>query len=174
MINQFVLAAGCAREQAKQLLQAAHWQFEVSKSDFFVLSLSVKSLKMIWKAVVCVCFDMVKCRHLRFIANMGHVYVSLNHAIWTCFFQTALSIFFQEATIPTCHNCHSHHPPHHHHGHLNPVSYALRHSPHLSEYSFIVQSIVNACEIASSITQWFSDPLLMAFPLISANFNSSS
>lgn len=29
MINQFVLAAGCAREQAKQLLQAAHWQFEV-------------------------------------------------------------------------------------------------------------------------------------------------
>lgn len=29
MINQFVVAAGCAREQAKQLLQAAHWQFEV-------------------------------------------------------------------------------------------------------------------------------------------------
>ncbi|XP_018325413.1 UBA-like domain-containing protein 2-A isoform X2 [Agrilus planipennis] len=28
MINQFVVAAGCAREQAKQLLQAAHWQFE--------------------------------------------------------------------------------------------------------------------------------------------------
>lgn len=30
MINQFVMAAGCAREQAKQLLQAAHWQFEVA------------------------------------------------------------------------------------------------------------------------------------------------
>lgn len=30
MINQFVVAAGCARDQAKQLLQAAHWQFEVS------------------------------------------------------------------------------------------------------------------------------------------------
>ncbi|XP_015904678.1 UBA-like domain-containing protein 1 [Parasteatoda tepidariorum] len=45
MINQFVLAAGCARDQAKQLLQAAHWQFE-----------------------------------------------------------TALSIFFQEATVPTCHH----------------------------------------------------------------------
>lgn len=29
MINQFVLAAGCHSEQAKQLLQAAHWQFEV-------------------------------------------------------------------------------------------------------------------------------------------------
>lgn len=32
MINQFVLAAGCAREQAKQILQSAHWQFEVIKS----------------------------------------------------------------------------------------------------------------------------------------------
>ena len=30
MINQFVVAAGCAHDQAKQLLQAAHWQFEVS------------------------------------------------------------------------------------------------------------------------------------------------
>lgn len=29
MINQFVLAAGCAADQAQQLLQAAHWQFEV-------------------------------------------------------------------------------------------------------------------------------------------------
>lgn len=29
MINQFVMAAGCARDQAKQLLQATHWQFEV-------------------------------------------------------------------------------------------------------------------------------------------------
>ncbi|XP_041078033.1 UBA-like domain-containing protein 2-B isoform X2 [Polyodon spathula] len=28
MINQFVLTAGCAADQAKQLLQAAHWQFE--------------------------------------------------------------------------------------------------------------------------------------------------
>uniref|UniRef100_A0A493TV50 UBA-like domain-containing protein n=1 Tax=Anas platyrhynchos platyrhynchos TaxID=8840 RepID=A0A493TV50_ANAPP len=31
MINQFVLAAGCAADQAKQLLQAAHWQFEVRR-----------------------------------------------------------------------------------------------------------------------------------------------
>lgn len=29
MINQFVVTAGCASDQAKQLLQAAHWQFEV-------------------------------------------------------------------------------------------------------------------------------------------------
>jgi len=35
MINQFVLAAGCAREQARQLLQAAHWQFETALSIFF-------------------------------------------------------------------------------------------------------------------------------------------
>lgn len=34
MINQFVLAAGCAREQARQLLQAAHWQFEVLRLNF--------------------------------------------------------------------------------------------------------------------------------------------
>ncbi len=34
MINQFVLAAGCARDQAKQLLQAAHWQFEVFFTTF--------------------------------------------------------------------------------------------------------------------------------------------
>ncbi|KAF4519803.1 hypothetical protein B566_EDAN006817 [Ephemera danica] len=35
MINQFVLAAGCARDQAKQLLQSAHWQFETALSIFF-------------------------------------------------------------------------------------------------------------------------------------------
>ncbi len=33
MINQFVLTAGCAADQAKQLLQAAHWQFEVSAME---------------------------------------------------------------------------------------------------------------------------------------------
>ncbi|KAJ8384029.1 hypothetical protein AAFF_G00212730 [Aldrovandia affinis] len=35
MINQFVLTAGCAGDQAKQLLQAAHWQFEIALSAFF-------------------------------------------------------------------------------------------------------------------------------------------
>ena len=39
MINQFVLAAGCAREQARQLLQAAHWQFEVKKPAYFYFRL---------------------------------------------------------------------------------------------------------------------------------------
>lgn len=33
MINQFVLTAGCAADQAKQLLQAAHWQFEVKEAQ---------------------------------------------------------------------------------------------------------------------------------------------
>ncbi|CAL8123529.1 unnamed protein product [Orchesella dallaii] len=35
MINQFVLAAGCATDQARALLQAAHWQFETALSLFF-------------------------------------------------------------------------------------------------------------------------------------------
>jgi len=35
MINQFVMAAGCAREQAKQILQAAQWQFEAALSIYF-------------------------------------------------------------------------------------------------------------------------------------------
>lgn len=35
MINQFVLTAGCAADQAQQLLQAAHWQFETALSSFF-------------------------------------------------------------------------------------------------------------------------------------------
>ncbi|BFZ02760.1 hypothetical protein BsWGS_05798 [Bradybaena similaris] len=35
MINQFVLAAGCHAEQAKQFLQAAGWHFEAALSIFF-------------------------------------------------------------------------------------------------------------------------------------------
>ncbi|CAK9300439.1 unnamed protein product [Gordionus sp. m RMFG-2023] len=35
MINDFVMAVGCARDQAKQLLQKAHWQFESALSYFF-------------------------------------------------------------------------------------------------------------------------------------------
>nr|AAH95717.1 Zgc:112270 [Danio rerio] len=35
MINQFVLTAGCAADQAKQFLQASHWQFEAALSTFF-------------------------------------------------------------------------------------------------------------------------------------------
>eukprot|EP00795_Rhopilema_esculentum_P009499 gene9499-17235_t len=35
MINQFVMAAGCPRDQAIQILQAAQWQFETALSLFF-------------------------------------------------------------------------------------------------------------------------------------------
>ncbi|XKL63746.1 hypothetical protein PGB90_006110 [Kerria lacca] len=35
MINQFVSAAGCARDQARQILQSAQWQFETALSIFF-------------------------------------------------------------------------------------------------------------------------------------------
>ena len=33
MINQFVLAAGCSLEQARQMLVDAQWQFEVRRSQ---------------------------------------------------------------------------------------------------------------------------------------------
>lgn len=35
MINQFIMVAGCAREQAKQILQASQWQFEAALSSYF-------------------------------------------------------------------------------------------------------------------------------------------
>ncbi|KAI8487358.1 UBA-like domain-containing protein 2 [Branchiostoma floridae] len=35
MINQFVMTAGCTFDQAKTLLQKAHWQFETALSIFF-------------------------------------------------------------------------------------------------------------------------------------------
>ncbi|KAM8961144.1 UBA-like domain-containing protein 1 [Pelodytes ibericus] len=35
LVSQFVLAAGCATEQAEQLLRAAHWQYETALSAFF-------------------------------------------------------------------------------------------------------------------------------------------
>ncbi|KAL5018304.1 hypothetical protein ScPMuIL_004026 [Solemya velum] len=35
MINQFIIATGCHSEQAKQLLQASKWQFQMALSMFF-------------------------------------------------------------------------------------------------------------------------------------------
>ncbi|XP_039256608.1 UBA-like domain-containing protein 2 [Styela clava] len=35
MVNQFVLAAGCPAHEARQILQATHWQFETALSHFF-------------------------------------------------------------------------------------------------------------------------------------------
>ena len=36
LINQFVNVAGCASDQAKKLLQAGHWQFEVSEIFVYI------------------------------------------------------------------------------------------------------------------------------------------
>jgi len=52
MINQFVLAAGCARDQAKQLLQAAHWQFEVSRGSRYDILLHYDSVGGLWRPLV--------------------------------------------------------------------------------------------------------------------------
>lgn len=49
MINQFVLAAGCAHEQAKQILQSAHWQFEVIS-----VCKQTRLQKSTWR-MLCVC-----------------------------------------------------------------------------------------------------------------------
>ncbi|KAM4025350.1 UBA-like domain-containing protein 1 isoform 1-T3 [Anomaloglossus baeobatrachus] len=35
LVSQFVLTAGCATDQAEQLLRAAHWQYETALSAFF-------------------------------------------------------------------------------------------------------------------------------------------
>uniref|UniRef100_A0A8C6GST8 UBA-like domain-containing protein n=1 Tax=Mus spicilegus TaxID=10103 RepID=A0A8C6GST8_MUSSI len=35
LFNQFMQATGCVADQAQQLLQAAHWQFETALSAFF-------------------------------------------------------------------------------------------------------------------------------------------
>lgn len=47
MINQFVLTAGCAADQAKQLLQAAHWQFEVNGNLQYTLLFSMHIFNLI-------------------------------------------------------------------------------------------------------------------------------
>ena len=44
MINQFVMAAGCARDQAKQILQASQWQFEVKQFYWCLLPVIVRCL----------------------------------------------------------------------------------------------------------------------------------
>jgi hypothetical protein len=69
MINQFVLAAGCARDQAKQLLQSAHWQFEVrnlrlvnkraSAERKWLLLVCVRARAV---GMLCFCNDTTRCR----------------------------------------------------------------------------------------------------------------
>lgn len=73
MINQFIMVAGCAREQAKQILQASQWQFEVWA--FFFLFHAVK-----WS----------------FFTNLHAI---KHHYICNLLIQAALSIYFQECTV---------------------------------------------------------------------------
>lgn len=52
MINQFVMAAGCVPDQARQLLQKAHWQFEVCFKSLFrvrcVMAMFVCNHSILW------------------------------------------------------------------------------------------------------------------------------
>ena len=52
MINQFVLTAGCAADQAKQLLQAAHWQFEVAELAVFIMKTFLRGFALLKFVVV--------------------------------------------------------------------------------------------------------------------------
>ena len=99
MVNQFVLIAGCHSEQAKQLLQAAKWHFEVS------ISVSTQ----LWRGV-CV-FKMRVTYILIVLMNCSSPESTLIRPNKCSFlFQTALSMFFQESTIPSCRNCNGNHP----------------------------------------------------------------
>jgi len=49
MINQFVLVAGCANDQARSLLQAAHWQFEVSFCNRLLLCCCYAVFNRVWR-----------------------------------------------------------------------------------------------------------------------------
>lgn len=56
MINQFVLAAGCARDQAKQLLHQCHWQFEVSVQSDTAIAAAASlprghGLRAVWRGI---------------------------------------------------------------------------------------------------------------------------
>ncbi|XP_047388893.1 UBA-like domain-containing protein 1 isoform X3 [Sciurus carolinensis] len=79
MINQFVLTAGCAADQAKQLLQAAHWQFE----GWMLQNLQNHIHGRLLESHVCM---------------QGYILVGAG--------QTALSAFFQETNIPYSHHHH--------------------------------------------------------------------
>lgn len=66
MINQFVLAAGCAQEQAKQLLQAAHWQFEVN----FIIYVNKQYVIMKWLLHILIYYYSLFSCHLSIIVNI--------------------------------------------------------------------------------------------------------
>ena len=74
MINQFVLAAGCARDQAKQLLQATQWQFEVSAGPLrWTVRLTPVSLLPSLQTALSVYFEQASVGH----RQAGHFSVGL-------------------------------------------------------------------------------------------------
>lgn len=76
MINQFVLTAGCAADQAKQLLQAAHWQFEVTVRQQWSIAISSHCCKANTYAHVCV---MCAAHWGLFLWAKASLFVSMQH-----------------------------------------------------------------------------------------------
>lgn len=98
MINHFVSATGVHAEQAKQLLAASNWQFQV-----MFIGRCIHKIVFIMAHVDCVY------RHLRTSDSRKKTWIV--NEVWYCsfIFQTALSMFLQESSIPTCRTCHGNH-----------------------------------------------------------------
>lgn len=77
MINQFVMAAGCARDQARQLLQAAHWQFEVSVVTVLISTWCRSGLSFV--LAVFLQFTLLMLNSLYFVL--------FPRLLWVCFFK---------------------------------------------------------------------------------------
>ena len=97
LINQFVFVAGCHAEQAKQLLLAAKWNFEVGKCW--------NHAAVAW----CLCFQMAT-TSFELCFGSPFLLFSFAKSKFSSCFQTALSMFFQESTLPACRNCNGNHP----------------------------------------------------------------
>ena len=97
LINQFVFVAGCHAEQAKQLLLAAKWNFEVGKCR--------NHAAVAW----CLCFQMATTSFELCFGSPSLLFSFTKSQFSSCF-QTALSMFFQESTLPACRNCNGNHP----------------------------------------------------------------
>jgi hypothetical protein len=52
MINQFVLAAGCSRDQAAAILTQANWQFQVFQLYFFGMWTTFAEAFFIAKSII--------------------------------------------------------------------------------------------------------------------------
>lgn len=102
MINQFVLAAGCHAEQAKQLLQAAKWQFEVRAC--YLLDVNMASVYHSGDRLF------RRTRAWPFVLSLNFCLDYPLMRLCLRLFQTALSMFFSESSVPTlCRTCNGHH-----------------------------------------------------------------